>query len=139
MENRKKNFIIIGIIISAIVICGIITGVTMFILKATKNTDEGDFYEFIEVIEGKEEYISHVWGIFLGGICSKGETLTFSFDTNPNGLIEVYLEVDDVDIALLIGKSVDNYKIIVPENDCTLYFMNLEVFNIILTLNFTVK
>ena len=75
----------------------------------------------------------------MNGICDEGETLIFSFYTNPNGLLEVYLKVDDNNIDLLIAKNVDNYQIVMPEDGCALFFINLEAFNIILTLDFTVK
>lgn len=105
-----------------------------------KNKTDETSWEFIEVIEGKEEYISHAWGINLGGIAEEGDTLIFSFNTNPNGLMEVHLvKYSEFDLNLFTDESVDNYEIILPDNSCTLRFTNLETFDIILTLNFIVR
>lgn len=136
MEKRNKIFLITGIIIG-IVISAIFCGIIVIVIS---NLRDDEFSRQTTLhIEGSEDYVIH--GRFIIINRHKGDTLTFSFTTEPNGLIQVSLtRMDDIFPDLLfIATNITNYELIIPDDYCELSFHNLERFNITVSLNYKIN
>ena len=134
MEKRNKIFLITGIIIISVVISAI-----SIMAIITLNSKNGGYSRQTTLyVEGKEDYITHVSAINFAG--HKGDTLTFSFTTEPNGLIEVYLyRWDSSHFDLFIATYITNYELVIPDDSCSLSFANLELYDIIISLSYSIK
>ena len=138
MENKKKIFLISGIIITAIVLSVICYSI-IAIITSNKSKPENDIYtrQTTIYLEGKEDDITHAYAQNFAR--HKGDTLTFSFTSEPNGLMEVYLKrQDNSNFNLFTATNIANYELVLPDDSCSLTFVNLELFDIIISLKYSI-
>ena len=137
MNRTKKILLIIGIIITGVVISSVI-GFIVIVVFTSNQEDGGYSHQTTLYIEGKKDYMTYVSAINFAK--HRGDTLTFSFTTEPNGLIEVYLyRQDGSHFDLFITTNITNYELVLPDDSCSLSFANLELFDIIVSLSYSIK
>lgn len=129
MEKRNKIFLITGIIITVVigaVICGIIV---------ILNLKENDYHTFY--LEAREEDNIYCHTIsFSNDIV---DMLTFSFTTEPNGLITVSLELWGMFVPLFSATNITNYEVVLLERDSSLRFCNWNWFGIEVSVKYKIK
>lgn len=131
MEYRNKLYLITGIIIGIIISAGFY-GVVVILKNIEDDYTHRTFY-----LEAREEDTAYCYIIDFSNDIT--DLLTFSFTTEPNGVIEVSSGFYGLYSPLFNKSNVTNYETMLLESDSSLRFCNWNWFGIKVSVKYKIE